>query len=451
MKQASATADGALDYFLGEAARHDRERSAADPGWLRTTRRKAAMRFAETGFPAPRDEEWRFTNVAPIVQTAYVAARAEDVASQLAAIRPLMTPARAAVRLVFVNGRYAPALSALMKLPSGVRVGSLAAAVADRPDTLGFLLARAARTEDRGFAALNTAFLHDGALVEIPANLVLDVPIHLLFVSLAPGGPSISHPRVLIVAGEHSQAAVVERYAAPGHARYLSNAVTEISVGAGAVVEYYRIQQDAGQAFHIGTTQATVERGGTLTSHAVTLGAAISRSDINVTLAGEGASCTLNGLYVADGDQSTDHHTVIVHAQPHGSSRELYKGIVDGQAHAAFSGRIVVRPDAQKTDAKQTNKTLLLSDAARISTKPQLEIFANDVKCTHGATVGQLNEDQLFYLRTRGIGQGEARTLLIQAFAGDVLDRMALVDVREPLDALLRARLGKTETLEVPS
>jgi Fe-S cluster assembly protein SufD len=448
MNRPSTAADtlSLLAFFQAGFERFDAEH-ASDPSWLRTARRKAAARLGERGFPTLRDEEWRFTPLAPLFQTSFEPAPSAADAPAASLLPPALsfgTP----TRLVFVNGRYAPSLSTVGAMPAGVSVGSLAEALAARPDALGFHLARTARYDTDAFRALNTAFLHDGAVVEIPSNVVIDAPIHLLFVSSDSGAPAVSHPRTLVVVGENSQVRVIESYAGPDRGRYFTNPVTEVVVGAGAVCDHIRVQADGGEAFHIGSTQAAVGRQASYASHAVTFGGSISRCDIGVTLSGEGASCTLNGLYLASGEQVVDHHTTIDHARPHCTSHELYKGILGGRARAVFGGRIAVRPDAQKTDAKQTNKTLLLSDEAQIDTKPQLEILANDVKCTHGATVGQLSEDALFYLRTRGVGRDEARRMLIHAFAGDVLDRLPFEPARARLDALLAARLDEVSGTE---
>jgi len=439
-----------LDFFLAEFARSEADH-ASDPAWLRTVRRKAIGRLSDLGFPTMRDEEWRFTPIAPMLQTSFVPSGAPLADPEPGAVLAIAFPYRAPSQLVFVNGRYVPSRSTVWTMPPGVRVGSLAEALAATPDALGFHLARMACYDDQAFRALNTAFLRDGAYIEIPANLVIEEPIHVLFVSSLAAGATAAHPRTLAVVGENSQVRIIESYAGEDHGRYLTNAVTEVALGAGAVVDHSRVQLDGDEAFHIGATHATLGRNASYTSHAVTFGAAISRSDIDVTLAGEGATCTLNGLYLASGRQVVDHHTTIDHARPHGTSHELYKGILGGHARAVFSGKILVRPDAQKTDARQTNRTLLLSDEAQINTKPQLEILANDVKCTHGATVGQMSEDALFYLRARGIGRDEARRLLIHAFASDVLGRIPLETVRAQLDALLAARLRTASGTEASS
>ena len=344
-----------------------------------------------------------------------------------------------------MNGTFAPALSTTDGLASGVRRRSLATVLAhdhdDDGEAVALQLGRLARIESQAFTALNTAFLRDGAVVEVAPGVVLDTPIHLLFVTRSSAEPVLSQPRVLVVAGANSQVRVVESHAGDGETPYLSNAVTEISVDEYAVVDHYAVVREAEPAFHVASLHATLGRASNFSSHVITLGGAIVRNEAHVALAGEGGECTLNGLYLANGRQLVDNQTTIDHAQPHCDSHELYKGILDGRSRAVFNGKIIVRLDAQKTDAKQSNKTLLLSEDAQITTKPQLEIFADDVKCTHGATVGQLDQDALFYLRSRGLSRDQARQLLTHAFAADLLGHIKVEAIRTQLDALLLERL----------
>ena len=411
-----------------------------EPAWLRDIRRASAAAFGKLGFPTTKNEEWRFTNVAPIANTRFVqpppAAISQDAASSF------VVPGLAGPVMTFVNGRFAPRLSTQVASLAGVTAVSLAEVIAQNPASLQPHFGRHTDVSTRPFAALNTALFEDGALIAVADNTVLGEAIQLVFLSTVTPVPAVSHPRVLVVLGRNSQARVVETFAAIGPARGFTNAVTEIVVGDGAVLEHYRLQRESLSAFHIGHTQLQLGRSSSSSSHAMAFGGLIARHDIIAVLGDEGADCTLNGLYLADGSQVIDNHTEIDHAMPHGTSHELYKGILAGRARVVFNGRIRVRPDAQKTDSKQTNKTLLLSDDAQIHTKPQLEIFANDVKCTHGATVGQLSEEALFYLRTRGIGLDDARSLLIRAFATDVTGRIGLEPVRAELDRILAARLS---------
>jgi Fe-S cluster assembly protein SufD len=410
-----------------------------EPAWLRDMRRGAAAAFGKLGFPTTKHEAWRFTNVAPIADTPFVSAPPAAIPQEVAA--SFVVPGLGGPVLTFVNGRFAPRLSTAGASPAGVTAVSLVEAIARDPSSLQPHFGRHTDVTIRPFAALNTALFEDGALIALADHAVPGGAIQLIFLSTVTPAPAVSHPRVLIVLGRHSQARVVETFASIGPSRGFANAVTEVVVGDGAVLEHYRLQRESLTAFHIGHTQFQLGRSSSSSSCAMAFGSLIARHDAVAVLGDEGADCTLNGLYLADGNQTIDNHTEIDHAMPHGTSRELYKGIIGGRARVVFDGRIRVRPDAQKTDSKQTNRTLLLSDDAQIHTKPQLEIFANDVKCTHGATVGQLSEDALFYLRTRGIGLDDARSLLIRAFATDVTSRIELEPVRAELDRLLAARL----------
>jgi Fe-S cluster assembly protein SufD len=432
-----------LDPYVGSFERLERERGAADPAWLRTLRRTAIEHFGSLGFPGPRDEEWRFTNVSPIVETTFVAATNGAARLTRQRLAALGVGEVGRIQLVVVNGHYARELSDTSAPPVGVTIGSLADAIAAEPDHVGSHLGRYASTEQHAFRALNTSLIADGAFVEILPNAVVEEPIHLVFVSTAEPAPSVSHPRALVLVGENSQVRIVETFLGLDDGRYFTNAVSEIVTGPGAVVEHYRLQREGRRAFHMGSTCLQLGRNTAFTSHAVALGGEIVRHDVVATLAAEGSECVLNGVYLAGGESLVANHTEIDHAAAHCNSREVYKGILAGKARGVFNGKIRVRPGAQKTDAKQTNKTLLLSDEAQINTKPQLEILANDVRCTHGATVGQLNEEALFYLRTRGIGLEDARSLLIRAFTGEVVERMALAKVRGQVEQWLAARLAE--------
>ena len=295
---------------------------------------------------------------------------------------------------------------------------------------------------------MNTAFIQDGAVVYLPQRAVVPEPIHLLFISQPAGEPVVSHPRILIVAGDDSQATVVETYVGSGAGAYFTNAVTEIVLGANADIAHYKLQRESEQAFHVATTEARQGAGSRLRSYAVSLGGALVRSDINTLLDAEGCECSLDGLYMLAGTQHVDHHTSIDHRRPRCTSRELYKGVLDGKSSGVFNGKVYVRPHAQQSDAGQVNKNLLLSDDATIDTKPQLEIFANDVKCSHGATIGRLDDEALFYLRSRGIDAAAARSLLIAAFANELIGRMPAAPVRAQLERLVWSRFHGTAPVE---
>jgi Fe-S cluster assembly protein SufD len=397
-----------------------------EPGFgadgLRGARTAAFERFLQRGFPTTRDEEWRFTNVAPIAAAAF--ARAAAAAPEPSALAPFRLPEGAAHELVIVNGRLAPELSSA-GAPDGVAIRRLEDDLARTPDDL--------RPDEPStpFVDLNTAFFEDGVVIDVAPGAVVSTPIHVLHVTAVEGAPAMVSPRLVIRAGEQSQIIVVESYVGLTDHEAFTNAVTRVSVSASAVVDHVKLQREPSRTFHLATIAATTARAGVFRSHAITLGGRLVRNDVLSRLAGEGAECTLNGLYVADGDTLVDTHTTIDHTEPHCPSHEVYKGILSGTAKAVFNGKIIVRQKAQKTDAKQTNKALLLSDNAQINSKPQLEIFADDVRCTHGATVGQLDEDQLFYLRARGLSQMTARNMLIHAFAGDVLAGVRVDAVRE--------------------
>lgn len=421
------TEDLWLDAFV-EAERRSRE---TESGRLREVRGEAWERFRSLGFPTTKHEEWKYTNVAPIARAAFRTAPPREPASV-----PLA--GMGGPRLVFVNGRFHPGLS-LRALPKGVRAGSLREA--SLREAFEERVARYARFDQQPFVALNTALFEDGVLVEIGRSAVVEQPIWLVHLSAPGPEPSVCHPRVLILAGEQSQASVIEVYLTLGEGVFFTNAVTELAAAQDAVVEHYRIQQEAPWVYHIATVQYHQGRGASVLSHNVVFGGGLVRNDVNSVLDGEGAECILNGLYVAGGEQHVDNHTALDHAQPHTSSREYYKGVLDGKATGVFNGKIIVRPGAQKTDAIQSNKNLLLSTDASINTKPQLEIYADDVRCTHGATVGQLDEEAIFYLRTRAIPRETARELLTYAFAADVLGRMKVDAVREQLEGELFRRL----------
>jgi len=405
-------------------------------------RRAALARFEELGFPTTTDEEWRFTNVSPIARTNFLPARAPEAGSvSMEQIDQFLFHGHAGHRLVFVNGHFVAELSDPGTLPAGVVVDGLAAAIERHPDLVTRHLSRHARVDENGFTALNAAFMQDGAFLHVPDNTDLPEAIHLLYVALPGSEPLLLVPRNLFVVGRNSRVAIVESYVALESGAYLTNVVSELVVGENAVVEHDRIQLEDAKAYHVGTINMYQLGNSTVTSNSISLGGSIVRNTVTAVLDAPGSTCTLNGLSLATGSQILDNHTTIDHAKPHCQSHELYKSILDGASRGVFNGKIFVRKDAQKTDAKQTNKTLLLSDDATVDTKPQLEIFADDVKCTHGATVGQLAAEQLFYLRARGIDEIAARDILTFAFAADVIDRVHVEPLREQLDTLLHTRL----------
>jgi Fe-S cluster assembly protein SufD len=414
---------------------------AAKRSWIHGLRTQAIERFAALGFPTIRNEEWRYTNVSPIARGCFSPAtyRADGLtAADLAGY----TFGETDCQLVFINGVYVEGLSAIPQLPRGMRVRNLQSALKTDREKIEPYLGRCAAPEAGAgaFAALNTAFLRDGAFVYIPAGQSAKSVVHLLFLSTA-AQRTVAHPRTLIVVGDGSRLSVVETHAGLAEGVYFTNAVTEIVAGAGSAVDHCKIQRESETAYHIGSIHVAQERESTFNSNSISLGGALVRNDIDVSLNSEGGDCTLNGLYVTRGRQHVDNRTRIVHARPHCTSRELYKGILDNSSSGVFNGGIVVRKDAQKTNARQANKNLLLSEDALVNTRPQLEIFADDVKCTHGATIGQLNQEELFYLRSRGIGEESARTLLTYAFASEIVGGIRVKPIQCQIDLVLLNRL----------
>jgi Fe-S cluster assembly protein SufD len=435
------------DPYLAKFERFERE--SKQPSWLFPMRKAGIARFAELGFPTTRHEDWRFTNVAPIAKLPFrpvFNTNTDGITAE--ALGELTFANLTGARLVFVNGQFANGLSTVRSLPKGVRAGSLAAMLRSDSALLEKHLGRHVRMEDHAFAALNTAFFLDGAFIHVPAGVVVPEAIQLVFVSTVEESGATMHPRNLIVAEKRSQLTVVESYVRTVDSPYFTNAVTELVADDGAMIEHVKIQDESRDAFHIATVHGQFGRHSRVNAHSFALGARLSRNNIRANLAGEGVECILNGLYLTKGDQLADHHMIVEHAQPQCASHEYFNGILKDKSKGVFHGRILVQPIAQKTDAKQTNKNILLSDEATVDTKPQLEIYADDVKCTHGATVGQLNDEAIYYLRSRGIGLETAKQMLIHAFAGEIIDRVRCEPVREALDKLVWDRLEVNPRVE---
>jgi len=430
----------AKDRCVSEFERLERQGALGRPSWLAPLRRSAMDRFAEAGFPTTREEDWRYTNLAPLA--AMPLRPANGVASDDLPAAGLPPPLGGTdwPRLVFVDGRYSRRHSSRPLLPGGARVSTLADAMRDDGELIERHLARHAVWDANVFAALSTAFVDDGAVVHAPADTAVPGAIELLFLAATPG--VLAQPRILVVAGPQSRVSLVERYVGLTAEAYCANAVTEIVVGPGAAVDHYVLQEQGAGAFHISTVHASLDRDSAFSTCGATFGGRLGRTTLTLRFGGAGGRGVLSGLYVVDRRQHIDTHVTVDHAVPRCSSRQLYKGVLDGSARAVFNGRIIVRPNAQKTDANQTNKHLLLSDAVEVDSKPQLEIFADDVRCTHGAAEGQLAADALFYLRSRGLGETAARALLTYGFARAVLEGIAVEPIQAYLDGILRARLG---------
>jgi Fe-S cluster assembly protein SufD len=418
-----------------------KETARETPPWLHDLRESAFARFSAVGFPTTRDEDWRFTNIAGFAQTPFQFNRERAVPLTVSDAMHWRVQGTAA-QITFVNGRFAPQLSTCGSLPDRVTVSGLHKEIANRSQTVAEHMGRYLDIERDPFCALNTAFAEDGAYVHVGRGVAIERPIHLLFFSTSSDTPAMTHLRNLIVVEDEGQASIVEEYVSLGaETTAFANAVTELVAGANATVEHTMIEREHQQTYNFSTLRIEQARNANLASHSLLLGGGLVRNNVHAVLAGDGCECLINGLFIGSGRQHLDNYMLVEHRSPHCASRQFYNGILDGRGHGVFHGRIIVHKNAQKTDAKQTNRNLLLSDDAQIDTKPQLEIYADDVKCTHGATIGQIEEDALFYLRSRGINEVDARRLLLQAFAGECLDRMKAGALRDYAAAVVQERL----------
>ena len=425
-------------------ALYPQQGEVAAPGWAKRLRESAFDRFREIGFPSVKEEEWKYTNVAPLTKIDFSPVTPHDSAVTAEDVARLGCVEAQNSQLVFVNGVLRKDLSSLNELPSGVIAIDLAEAISTEQyqEQIREYFARGVDYNVNGFVALNTAMLSGGAFIFIPRNTEIVKPLSCLFITEANAGNVVAFPRSLILAGENSRATLIESYASLGAGISFTDAVVEIALQDGSRLEHYKVQREGIENFHVATTSANLGTNASYDSTAINFGAQLSRHDVFVKMAHEGAECWVDGLYVVSSGQHTDTHSVIDHQQPHCTSHQLYKGILDGKSRAVFNGKIFVRHGAQKTDAMQTNKNLLLSKEARVDTKPQLEILADDVKCAHGAAVGQIDEDELFYLQTRGLHTELARNLLTYGFAEEVIGKIKIESIRAQLDEAVLNRLN---------
>ena len=435
MTTATATAAGGLTRLEPQSNGHQ-------PAWLTNTRRAAFGWVAEHGFPTLKDEDWRYTRLGPILDVPFEPAASGTGHGLTSSTIDALAADLGGARLVFVNGHFAPELSSVAELPEGATVTNLASMLGHEAERVEPLLSRPLGQHHDAFTALNAALTEDGAFVQVRDGTIVDEPIHLVFFSDTGGSPSVSSPRSLVLAGPRSQVAIVETYVGVSGDVYCTNAVTEVVLEEGAQVEHYKIQDESETAFHLALLDVRQGRDTTFSSHSVALGASIARHEVRVVLEAEGAEVSLDGLYMPRGDQHHDNPILVEHAAPHCTSRQLYKGVMDGHGQGVFNGRVVVRPGAAGSDAAQTNKNLLLSDHAEVDTRPRLEILADDVKCTHGATVGRLDEDAVFYLRSRGVPHLAARGLLVYAFANEMVERLRPEPLRSRVERLVAHRLA---------
>ncbi len=428
----------AVRHYVDQFARVAGKLPGDNLPWLKKTRESAIKRFSEIGFPTQRNEAWKYTRVAPIEKRAFIPP-AETPEVSAADVERFYLSDTDCHHLVFVNGRFSAPLSTAGELPEGVIIEDLSGALKRTPELLEDVLAGGDSDNRHGFSDLNSAFMQDGAVVKLSKDAVVTYPIHLIFVSTGRQTEFVTNPRILVRAERGSRAAIVESYVSLDDAVYFNNVRTDVVVGASACIEHYKLQRESRKAFHVADLRVHQSAGSAFHSHSISFGGALVRNDIRVALDAEGAVCSLNGLFLADGRQHVDYHTYVDHYKPGCESREFYKGILSGHARGVFNGAVYVHPGADKTDAQQTNNNLLLSRDAEIDTKPQLEIYADDVKCSHGATVGQLDESMMFYLRSRGLDEQAARGLLVYGFARDIIDRIEVNTIRKRLaDSLLR-------------
>jgi Fe-S cluster assembly protein SufD len=414
----------------------------SEPQWLGAQRRASIERFATLGFPTTKNEDWHFTSIAPLVEQTFVPLASASSALSARDIEPFRFEGEWQT-LVFLNGSFIARLSDV-EMNATLYAGPLRKALSD--DRYARVIEQhfggLAETHAHAFTALNSAFAGDGAFVHVAASTVAPRSVHLIFMSDDSAEGALISPRNVIAMEHHAEATVVESYVSLGNASYLTNAVTEVYVGDGARLRHYKIQRESLRAYHVGSWYANQGRDCTYEAFSFAVGADLSRTNTATLFDGEGSHVSLDGLYLVNGEQTVDHQTSVIHAKESCTSHELYKGVMDGESHAVFNGKVYVRPEAQKTDGKQSNNNLLLSEGARVDTKPQLEIYADDVKCTHGATVGPVDSTALFYLKSRGIGPEIALRLLTYAFAAEVLEELTIPAVRDELEKLAFERFA---------
>lgn len=423
----------------------ERTDKPTEPEWLGAMRRSGISRFEQLGFPTTKNEDWHFTNIAPLAEGDFrpTAVRANGSSVTAEDIEPFLF-AGDWQTLVFVNGHFAPELSQGGTISEKVYVGRLLPALADdtRARSVEDHLGGLASIHEHAFTTLNSAFMQDGVCIMVRGDAVVERPVHVIFVTDSSAAGVLVSPRNLIILDHHAEATVVESYVSVGDTVHFTNAVTEMYLGEGARLRHYKIQRESSNGYHVASSYARQGSASNYEAFSFATGADLSRTNVATVLDGEGAHVTLNGLYMVNGEQVVDHQTRIEHAKESCTSHEVYKGVLDGNSHAVFNGQVFVRPEAQKTDGKQSNNNLLLSNGARVDTKPQLEIYADDVKCTHGATIGRLDPTALFYLKSRGIGEETSRKLLTYAFAADVLEELTVDSVREKLESLAFTRFA---------
>lgn len=428
-------------YYINQFDEFEKSLNGEKSSDFHKVRKEAINKFAELTFPTQKDEEWKYTNISPLIKHNFSPAPAKiKVSSKL--ISKFLFDKMEHSLLVFVNGNFSPELSKLIDIPKGVEIGSLAEALKNDNPIVKKHFGKYVDNQNYFFTTLSTAFTKDGAFIYVHDGKVVEDPIHIIFLTTSGSEKIITQPRNLFVAGKNSQVTIIEHYVSDEESVYFTNSVTEIIADENAIVDHIKLQEESKNAFHIARMEVDQERSSNFSSHLISYGAEISRNDFNARFNDEGSECMLNGLFIIDGGQLFDAHTMIDHAKPHCNSHEHYKGILQDKARGVFNGKVMVRRDAQKTNAFQENNTILLSDDAVMNTKPQLEIFADDVKCSHGATIGKLNDEAKFYLKSRGIGEESATAMLIHAFASDVITSIKIPALRDYLEEIISKRFN---------
>ncbi len=430
------------DWYISNFGEFEKRLNGGKENPLHHKRKEALSNFSRLDFPSIKDEEWKYTSIAPLLKHNFIPSYEQKTVSK-ELIKSLLFDEMEHSLIVFINGRYCHENSIILNLPKGVIVGSIAEEIKNNNEILLKHFGKYADDNNQIFTALSTAFTEDGAFIYVPEAKVVEEPIHAIYITDSPNEKVLTQPRNLFIAGKNSQVTIIEHYFGNEGEIYFTNSVTEIVVEENAVVDHIKLQEESKKSFHIARMEVDQERNSNFSSHLISTGADLTRNDFNARFNDEGGECTLNGLYMIDGTQLFDAHTLMDHAKPHCNSHEHYKGILDVKSRGVFNGKVIVRQDAQKTNAFQENNNILLSDEALVNTKPQLEIFADDVKCSHGATIGQMDDEAKFYLKSRGIGEEASRGILLHAFASDVITSIKIESIRNYIEKIISEKFNQ--------
>jgi Fe-S cluster assembly protein SufD len=431
------------DWYISNFGEFEKRLNGGKENFIHQIRKDALSDFSRLDFPTTKDEEWKYTSIAPLLKYNFVPSVSDQKKISKDFIQSLLFNEMEHSLLIFINGRYSAENSILLNLPEGVIVGSIADEIKKKNEALLKHFGKYADHHNHIFTALSTAYTEDGAFVYVPEGKIVEEPIHVIFITDSGSEKILTQPRNLFIAGKNSQVTIIEHYVGSEEQIYFTNAVTEIVADENSVLDHIKLQQESKSAFHIARMEVDQERNSNFSSHLISTGADLTRNDFNARFNAEGGECILNGLYMIDGTQLFDAHTLMDHAKPHCNSHEHYKGILSEKSRGVFNGKVIVRQDAQKTNAFQENNNILLSDQALVNTKPQLEIFADDVKCSHGATIGQMDDDAKFYLKSRGIGEEASKGILLHAFASDVISSIKIESIRNYAENLITEKFNK--------